>query len=202
MMDPSTLESDLNGIFLAMNGIMDGTGDDYQAEKMAKAIKDFILTGKTATTDSGKAAAGDYKGAGTGIMTIDAGALESALAITFKKASDNPALAANMATDIHNSCTADDTVTETSAGIVTTSSGSTIEFSGPATGKFSGDKSKISGLLAACFEDMNGMMTAGTGNTHYAKQMSLAVYGYLTGGEITVELQDPFLSGEGSGKIA
>jgi hypothetical protein len=200
-MDPSTLEADLNDIYSAMNDIMDGTGNDYQAEKVAKAIKDFIFTGKTATTDSGKAPAGDYKGAGTGTMIIDADALESALAITFKKASDNSTLAANMADDIDKVCTADDTVSETSVGIVTTSSGTTVNFSGPAIGKFTGDKSKISGPLTACFADMNGMMTAGTGNAHYAKQMSLAVYGYLTGGEITVELQEPFLSGEGSGKI-
>jgi hypothetical protein len=199
---PATLEARLNAIYIAMDKILDGTGDDYQAREVAKAIKEFILTGQTSTADSGDAPAGDYKGAGIGTMTIDADALESALAVTFKKASDNPTLASNIAADIDNACKEDDTISETSSGIVTTSSGATVSFSGPAVGKFSGDKSKISIPLAACFEAMNGMMTAGVGNAYYANQMSLAVYSYLTGGEISVELKPPFVSGSGAGAIA
>jgi hypothetical protein len=135
-------------------------------------------------------------------MTIDADELEGRLAATFAKASDNQTLAENIAEDIDAVCTADDTVSETSDGIVTTSSGATVQFSGPAVGKFAGDKSKVSDPLAACFEEMNSMMQAGVGNAHYANQMSLAVYGYLASGSISVKLQKPFVSGNGNGGIA
>jgi len=186
---PATLEKDVLAIFVAMDDILDETGEDYQAEKMAKAVKKYILTGVTSTSDSGSISGNSYSGTGTGIMTIDADSLEADLAKTFKKRSDNPTLAANMATDIDKACSAANTVTETSVG----------NGSGPAIGKFSGDKTKISVPLAACFEAMNGMRTGG-GNEYYAKQFSLGVHAYLTAGTITVQLKSP-LSGSGSGKI-
>jgi hypothetical protein len=198
---PAAFEKDLKAIYAAMDSIMDGSGNDYQAKEAAKAIEKYILTGQTSTTDSGAAPAGSYSGKGTGTMTIDAGALESALKITFNAGSDNPTIAANMATDIDNACKADNTVSETSSGTVTTSSGATIGFSGPAIGKFSGTKTKISAPLAACFEAMNGMMTGG-GNDYYAAQFAAALTDYLTEGTITVQLNTPFSSGSGNGKIA
>jgi hypothetical protein len=134
-------------------------------------------------------------------MTIDADSLESALAVTFRMASDNPTLAVNIATDIDNVCKADNMVSETSSGTVTTGSGATVSFSGPAVGKFSGDKSKISGPLASCFEAMNGMMQGG-GNDYYAARFASAMNTYLTSGAISVTLKPPFASGSGSGAIA
>jgi hypothetical protein len=198
---PAQLETKLKAIYTAMDSIMDGTGDDYQAREVAKAIKEFILTGQASTADSGTAPAGSYKGSGTGTMAIDAGALEKALKASFAKASDNPTLAANMAADIDNACKADNTVSETSKGTVTTGSGATASFSGPAIGKFSGDNSKISVPLAACFETMNGMMQGG-GNDYYAAQFAEAMDSYLKAGAISVQLKPPFVSGSGSGKIA
>jgi hypothetical protein len=200
-LSPTALETKLKAIYAAMNNMMDGTGDDYQAREVAKAMKEFILTGQTTTSDSGAAPAGSYKGGGVGTMTINADALESALKATFAKSSDNPTLAANMAADIDNVCKADNTVSETSSGTVTTGSGATVPFSGPAVGKFSGDKSKISGPLASCFETMNGMMQGG-GNDYYAAQFASAMNTYLTSGTISVTLKPPFASGSGSGAIA
>jgi hypothetical protein len=198
---PATFEKDLKAIYAAMDSIMDGSGNDYQAKEVAKAIKKYILTGQTSTTDSGATPVGSYSGTGTGTMTIDADALESAFKITFSAGSDNPTLAVNMATDIDNTCKADNTVSETSSGMVTTSSGATSGFSGPAIGKFAGTKTKISASLAACFEAMNSMMTGG-GNDYYAVQFAAALTDYLTAGIITVQLKAPFSSGSGSGKIA
>lgn len=67
----STLQADLQATFLAMNDITDGSGDRYMADNVAKNIKDYILTGKTSTTDAGAAPAGTYSGSGSGTMTID-----------------------------------------------------------------------------------------------------------------------------------
>jgi hypothetical protein len=198
---PITFETDLKAIYAAMDSLTDGSGNRYEARETAKAIKKYILTGQTSTTDTGAAPAGFYSGSGTGSMTISADALESALFNTFSAGSSNPALAANMAADIDNVCKADNTVSETSAGIVTTPSGATSNFSGPAIGKFTGDKTKISVPLAACFEAMNGMMSGG-GNDYYAAQFAAALTAYLTAGTITVQLKPPFSSGSGSGKIA
>jgi hypothetical protein len=196
------LETKLKAIYAAMDAITDGTGNDYQAREVAKALKEFILTGQTSTVDSGATPAGSYAGKGTGTMTIDADMLESALKTTFAKESDNPTLAANIATDIDNACKADNTVSETSSGIVTTGSGATSNFSGPAIGKFSGDKSKISVPLAACFETMNGMMQGG-GNDYHAAQFTSALHTYLKSGTISVTLKaPPFASGSGSGVIS
>ena len=195
----TALEADLLGIFLVMNSIMDGSGNDYKAAEMSKAIKKYISTGITTTKDSGTALGGPYEGVGSGKMAIDTGSLEAALKATFAKGSDDPLLASNMAADIDNVCTAVDTVTETSDGVAITGNGPVI-FSGPAIGKFAGDKSIISGGLAACFQAMKSMM--GGGNEYYARQMSACLTAYLKDGDIQVELKSPFASGNGIGKIA
>lgn len=197
----STLQADLLAAFLAMNNIMDGTGDAYQAEKMAAAIKKYILTGKTATADTGAAPAGTYTGNGTGTMTIDNGKLKSDLQATFEAKYNDDDLASHMATDIDTACKAADTVKETSSGTVVTPSGSSSSFSGPAIGKFSGTKSSIETKLKACFTTMRGMMSGG-GNEYYAAELAAAVDAYLKAGTISVELKSPFTSGSGSGKIA
>ena len=198
---PVTFETDLKAIYTAMDSLMDGSGTRYEAREAAKAIRKYILTGLTSTTDSGAAPAGSYSGQGTGAMTIDANALENALYITFSTGSNNPTLAANIAADIDNACKTDNTVSETSTGTVTAPSGADSSFSGPAIGKFTGDKTKISAPLASCFETMNGMMSGG-GNDYYAAQFAAALTSYLTAGTITVQLKPPFTSDSGSGRIA
>ena len=185
---PQTFAADLISIFSAMDNILDGTGDEYQAEKMATAIKIFILTGQVATVDAGTLSGNTYSGAGNGIMTIDEESLKDDLQPTFEAKYSNDQLAAQMATDIDNACKADDTVTTTNSG-------------GSGLGKFTGDKSIIENILKACFSTMNGMMSGG-GNEYYAAQLSMAVETYLKDGDITVTLLPPFSAGAGTGKIA
>jgi hypothetical protein len=195
----ATLQADFLTAFLAMNSIEDG-GNKYKAEKVAQAIKKYILAGQTSTSDSGSAPAGSYAGAGIGVMTIDDAQLKSDLMTTFEAAYGDDELAEHMATDIDNACKADDTVEETSTGKVTTGSGAQVDFSGPAVGKFTGKKSLISTPLKACFQSMIGMLTGG--NQYYAAQLAAAVDAYMKAGTISVELKSPFDSGSGSGKIA
>jgi hypothetical protein len=197
----ATLQADLLTAFLAMNSMMDGTGDAYCAEKMALAIKTYILTGQTSTTDAGAAPAGTYTGNGTGTMAIDNGQLKTDLQAAFEAKYSDDDLAAHMAADIDNACKADDTVQELSSGTVVTPAGVSSNFSGPAIGKFSGNKSKIETPLKACFNTMRGMLTGG-GNELYAAQLAIAVDAYLKDGDIAVELKPPFSSGSGSGKIS
>jgi hypothetical protein len=193
----TTLQTDLLTAYLAMNSIEEG-GDEYEAEKVSQAIKKYILTGDTATTDTGAAPAGAYAGAGVGKMTIDASKLEKDLLVTYQAKYGDDDLADAIATDIDNACKADDTVQETSTGLVTIGVG-TSNFSGPAVGKFIGTKSLISTPLKTCFKSMKGMLAGG--NELYAQVLSTAVDAYLKAGTISVQLKPPFLSGSGSGKI-
>jgi hypothetical protein len=196
----TTLETVLKIIFNTMNNMSSG-GNAYCAEKTALAIKDYILTGQVSTTDTGVAPAGYYKGAGTGIMTINTDTLKSDLQTTFEAACNNDDLAARMAADIDNACKADNTVLTTSIGTVTTPSGATSPFSGPAQGKFTGLKSTIESKLKTCFSTMNGMSSGG--NDYYAVQFASAIDAYLKAGAISVTLKvPPFASGTGNGKIA
>jgi hypothetical protein len=197
--EPATLQANLLAIFLAMNA-MSEDGDGYCATEMADAIKTFILTGIVNTTDTGAATAGSYAGAGVGTMTIDKDSLMDDLFTTFTAGYTNDGIADHMANDIDNACKEDNTVVTVSSGTVTSSLGVTSPFSGPGKGKFSGDKSIISIALKACFTAMNGMSAGG--NELYALQLATAVNSYLTGGNINVDLQAPFLSGSGKGKIA
>jgi len=193
------LQTDLLATYLAMNDIVDG-GDKYQAKNVAKDIKKYILAGKTVTTDAGAAPAGGYAGASEGMMTIDADQLEEDLLNTFDAKYDDNDLADHIATDIDNACTADDTVQATSKGKVTLPNGSTVDFSGPAIGKFAGTKSLISTPLKTCFRSMWSMVTGG--NELYAQVLAAAIDAYMNAGTITVQLKAPFVSGAGSGKIA
>lgn len=195
----SALQSSLLTTFLAMNDILDGSGDRYMADNVAANIKAYILTGMTSTTDTGVAPAGNYSGEGIGTMEIDESALAEDLLSTFKAEHDNDGLAAHMASDIDNACSKDGTVSETSSGMVTTSSGAS-QFSGSAQGKFTGDKSGIESALKSCFSAMDGMSAGG--NERFAAELATAVDDYLKGGDITVSLKSPFVSGMGKGKIA
>jgi hypothetical protein len=194
-----TLQADLLSIFLSMNDKKEGA-DEYQAGKMSEAIKKYILAGQTSTSDSGAAPAGDYKGAGAGVMTIDDSRLKNDLLATFEANYGDDDLADHMAADIDAACAADDTVEETSTGTVTTGSGATSPFSGPAAGKFVGTKTLISKPLKACFASMIEMKEGG--NQYYAEQLAAAIDAYMKSGTISVELKSPFVSGSGSGKIA
>jgi hypothetical protein len=195
----ATLQADFLTAFLAMNSVENG-GNEYKAEKVAQAIKDYIHNGHTSTSDSGAAPAGSYAGAGIGVMTIDDSRLKSDLLATFEAAYGDDELAEHMATDIDNACKADNTVEETSTGKVTIGSGAQVDFSGPAIGKFSGNKSLISTPLKACFQAMIGMSVGG--NQYYAARFAAAVDAYMKAGTIAVQLMPPFSSGSGNGKIA
>ena len=194
-----TLQADLLASFSAMNGMMDGTGNAYHAEKMALAMKTYILTGITTTADTGAAPGGSYAGIGTGTMTIDNEQLESDLQATFEAGYNDDELAEHMATDIDNACKADNKVSETSTGTLTTSGGAS-GFSGPAVGKFTGDKSSLDTALKAIFKTMISMLSGG-GNEYYAANLAIALDAYLRAGTITVQLKSPFTSGTGSGKL-
>lgn len=192
----ATLQADILATFLAMNDIVEG-GDEYQAEKVSKAIKNYILAGKTTTSDSGATPAGSYSGASEGVMTIDASQLEEDLLNTFNAKYGNDDLADHIATDIDNACSEADTVKATSKGTVSSTGSS---FSGPAIGKFTGDKTLISTPLKTCFSSMTGMLTGG--NDLYAQVLATAVDAYMRAGTISVQLKSPFVSGSGSGTIA
>lgn len=199
-MNKATLQADLLRTFLAMNDILDGTGDRYMADNVAANIKAYILTGETSTTDAGAASAGSYSGKGMGKMTVDDSSLADDLYSAFTGGYDNDGIAAHMAADIDKACSADKTVSETSTGTVTTPSGATSTFSGPAEGKFSGNKATIESALKVCFKSMNSMTSGG--NEHFAQEMASAVDAYLKAGSISVSLKSPFLSGSGQGEIA
>ena len=196
----STLQSALQATFLAMNDITDGSGDRYMADNVAANIKAYILTGDTTTADAGAAPAGTYAGSGKGKLTIDDSSLADDLYLTFTAGYDNNGLASHMAADIDRACSANDTVSETSKGTVTTPSGATSSFAGPAQGKFSGSKSTIESKLKACFSSMDGMTSGG--NEYFAQEMAVAVDAYLKAGSISVNLKAPFVSGTGGGCIA
>jgi len=182
-----TFVNDLIDIFSAMDNIMDGTGDEYQAVEMAAAIRRYILTGKVTTSDAGIIGESSYSGTGTGSMTINRDSLGRDLHATFIAQNSNNQLAARMAADIDRACSAADTVT-------------TENSSGSGIGSFARDKTQIENVLRSCFSAMNGMMTGG-GNEFYARQLGAAITDYLKAGAITVRLLPPFSSGSGRGGI-
>lgn len=199
-MASATLQADLQTTFLKMNDILDGSGDRYMADNVAKNIKDYILTGKTSTTDTGAASSGSYSGSGSGTMTIDDSALADNLYGTFTAGYDNDGIAEYMAADIDAACSADDTVAETTQGTLATSGGPS-PYDGNAKGKFSGTKSTIEVKLKSCFAKMDKMTTGG--NEFFAAELASAVDSYLKKGQISVALQLPaFVSGSGRGQIA
>jgi hypothetical protein len=194
------LQTDILKVCLDMNNIKDDSGNRFMAEGFAKAIFDYISGGQTSTTDSGSAPAGSYSGTGIGTMAISEAGLADAFEATFVAGYANNELADKIAEDDDNASSADDTVTETSTGTVTTPSGATSSFSGPAKGDFAGSKSIISTALKACFASMDSISEGG--NEKFAQEFAAAIHAYMTGGSISVELKAPFISGSGSGGIA
>jgi hypothetical protein len=176
-----------------------GKTDAWMAGQVSAAIKEYILTGKAETVDVGAAPAGAYAGAGKGTMTIDEGALEADLTLTFENTKVNTFLASHMAADIDAACTMKDIVETDTTGTVTTPVGASSPFAGKGKGDFSGVKSTIETLLNLCFETMNAMSAGG--DDYFAEQLATAADGYLKAGKIIVVLQSP-LTGAGQGAIS
>jgi hypothetical protein len=180
----TTLETKLKQIFQTMQ---DGSKDDaWMAAQVSDAIKTYVLTGIVSTADTGAAPAGSYAGAGVGAMTINKDNLKSDLQSTFEAAYENNALAAHMATDSDTACKADNTVSTTSTGLVTTPVGVSSPFSGPGQGKFAGAKAAIENILKACFSAMNNMSSGG--DDFLAAQFATAVDSYLKAGSLSTTL--------------
>jgi hypothetical protein len=180
----SVLETKLQSVFASMR---DGSKTDvWMASRIAEEIKAYILTGQVSTIDAGTAPAGAYAGAGTGAMTINNGSLGSVLKTTFEAAYSNDDLAAHIAADIHAACTANDTVSTGTTGMVTTAAGVSSPFAGTDKGKFAGVKAIIETTLKACFTAMNTM--AQGGDDYFAAQLATAVDAHLKAGSVNVTL--------------
>ena len=195
----ATLQTDLYSAFNAMNDITDDSGNRYMAEKVAKAISDFVRTGQVTSTDAGTAGDGGvYAGSGTGSMQISESNLKSKLQTTFEAKYENNDLATHIASDIDDVCSASNTCSTTTTGTSTISGSSPHPASGSGKGTFTGAKSTIETKLKSCFSSMNSMVTGG--NMYFAQEFAVAVYNYLKNGTIAITLQAP-MSGAGSGGI-
>lgn len=194
----ATLQASLNQAFNAMNDIKDDSGNKYMAEKVAKAISDFIKTGLVTSVDAGTASDGGvYSGSGTGSMQINESNLKSKLQNTFEAKYENDDLASHIASDINDVCTASNTSSTTTTG-VSVLGPKTNPTSGQGKGTFSGSKDIISSKLKSCFSAMNNMTSGG--NAYLATEWASAVNSYLTAGAISITLQAP-MSGSGTGGI-
>jgi hypothetical protein len=195
----ATLQADLYSAFNAMNDIKDNSGNKYMAEKVAKAISDFVKTGQVTSNDAGTASdTGVYAGAGTGSMEIVESTLKSKLETTFESKYENNNLATHIASDIDDVCSASNTCSTTTTGTSTIPGTSPHPASGSGKGTFTGAKATIETKLKSCFSSMNSMVTGG--NMYFAQEFAVAVYNYLKNGTIAITLQAP-MSGAGSGGI-
>lgn len=195
----ATLQADLYSAFNAMNNITDDSGNRYMAEKVAKAISDFVRTGQVTSTDAGTAGDGGvYAGSGTGSMQISESNLKSKLQTTFEAKYENNDLAIHIASDIDDVCSASNTCSTTTTGTSTIPGTSPHPASGSGKGTFTGAKATIETKLKICFSSMNSMVTGG--NMYFAQEFAVAVYNYLKNGTIAITLQAP-MSGAGSGGI-
>lgn len=195
----ATLQADLYSAFNAMNDITDDSGNRYMAEKVAKAISDFVQTGQVTSTDAGTAGDGGvYAGSGTGSMQISESNLKSKLQTTFESKYENNNLATHIASDIDDVCSASNTCSTTTTGTSTIPGSSPHPASGSGKGTFTGAKATIETKLKSCFSSMNSMVTGG--NMYFAQEFAVAVYNYLKNGTIAITLQAP-MSGAGSGGI-
>lgn len=195
----ATLQASLYQAFEDMNDIKDDSGNRYMAEKVAKAISDFIKTGSVTSVDAGTASDGGvYAGAGTGSMSISESNLKSKLQNTFESKYENDDLASHIASDIDDVCSASNTCETTTTG--TSTLGTKVNpTSGSGKGTFSGTKTIIESMLKTCFSTMNNMTVGG--NLYLATQWATAVNSYMTAGTISITLQTP-MSGSGKGAIA
>lgn len=195
----ATLQANLFTAFDAMNNITDDSGNTYMAEKVAKAISDYIKTGTVTSVDAGTASdSGVYAGAGTGTMEIAESTLKSNLETTFKAKYENDDLATHIASDIDTVCSASNTCSTDTTGTSTIPSSPPKPASGKGKGTFTGVKATIETKLKSCFASMNNM--ADGGNMYLATEWADAVDSYMKAGTIVITLQPP-MSGSGSGVI-
>lgn len=195
----ATLQANLFIAFDAMNNITDDNGNTYMAEKVAKAISDYIKSGTVTSVDAGTASdSGVYAGAGTGTMEISESNLKSKLQTTFEAKYENNDLATHIASDIDDVCSASNTCSTTTTGTSTIPGTSPHPASGKGKGTFTGVKATIETKLKSCFASMNNM--ANGGNMYLATEWADAVDGYMKAGTIAITLQAP-MNGSGSGVI-
>lgn len=194
------LKQNIEQIFSDMNE-MTGGGNQYMAENLALAIKDFISDGVvTSLDDSGTIGSNTYSGTGTGNMTIDEESLAEEFLSVFEDENVNDtSIAEGMADAIDKACSETDIVETETIGTQTPPSGTPTPASGTGLGTFSGTKSIISAALIPAFAAMLPLKSGG--NAIFANALATSINTYLLGGSINITLQEPIV-GSATGKIA
>ena len=201
----TTLQTALLLSFNSMVGMTSG-GDRFMANKLALAIKAFVLTANVSTVDAGTVSitsvyAGNGSGA-PGCFVIDSDTLEDELYETFTM--ENPTdddIADGIADNIDTVCSEKNIIKTTTTGTLTPPPPATpiSPYVGTGKGTFSGVKTIISEKLKAAFSAMKSMITGG--DLYFAQEFASAVGNYLRGGTVTVKLDEPIV-GSGTGGVS
>lgn len=192
----SDLEDDLKEAFATMQ-------DDADfARLVSAAVARYAESGDISTTDAGQVSAGTFSGSGTGKISVDSSVCEGILvsandSMKSMTAGGDALLAGQLAAGI-DAMMAEGTVTTEVIGTATPPPpASPVPVSGTATGTFTGKPALISGVMAAAFPVMLGMVEGG--NDFFAVQLATCVTSYLNAGIISTNGTGAIAGSVGSG---
>lgn len=193
----ATLQSALESLFTGMQG--ENKTDEYLADGISDAIKDFIATGTITTVDTAAAVTspgpyigGSFVGTGTGSLEVDPDDCSSIIqdacaAMRDDESNDDDFFAGKIAEAI-DTMVSGGTVTCNITGTVTIPGSPPVVIPGVAgtsTGQVAGVPAPIEAGLKVCFASMQNMSEGG--DALFAAQLASLVNAYLLAGVVTTD---------------
>lgn len=192
----SDLEDDLKEAFATMQN------DADFARLVSAAVARYAESGDITTTDAGQVSAGTFSGSGEGKISVDSSVCEGILVTAMDSmksmtSGGDALLAGQLAAGIDAMMAAGTVTTEVSGTATPPPPASPVPVSGTATGTFTGNPALISGVMAAAFPVMLGMVEGG--NDFFAVQLATCVTSYLNAGIISTNGTGAVAGSTGSG---
>ena len=192
----SDLEDDLKEAFATMQN------DADFARLVSAAVARYAESGNITTTDAGQVSAGTFSGSGEGKISVDSSVCEGILvtatdSMKSMTSGGDVLLAGQLAAGIDAMMAAGTVTTEVSGTATPPPPASPVPVSGTATGTFTGNPALISGVMAAAFPVMLGMVEGG--NDFFAVQLATCVTSYLNAGIISTNGTGAVAGSSGSG---
>lgn len=192
----SDLEDDLKEAFATMQN------DADFARLVSVAVARYAESGDITTTDAGQVSAGTFSGSGEGKISVDSSVCEEILvtatdSMKSMTSGGDALLAGQLAAGIDAMMAAGTVTTEVIGTATPPPPASPVPVSGTATGTFTGNPALISGVMAAAFPVMLGMVEGG--NDFFAVQLATCVTSYLNAGIISTNGTGAVAGSTGSG---
>ena len=204
--DKSQLESDLKDIFFTMK--KESKDDDWFAEELSKAVKDFGESGDIVTVDTGTVSSGTFTGSGQGSLSLTdsimSAPIKACCALMKQGLGDDTTLANAIGNGMLLMTTSGKAETDVVGTTISPVGVVVPPASGTAEGTITCQNATLIAGLILCFQSMKTKYKdeGFNGDEYFASQMATLTDGYFKAGVIATSGQGVLSGTVGTGSIS